>query len=71
MWFRNHSRGAYVWSQADQRICSLHALCLPTGNLEGRALLHDDWLLFLHICGFGSRGVYGELTWLRGVPNVA
>jgi hypothetical protein len=49
VWFGNHSRGANVWSQADQRIRSLHALCLPTRNLERRALLHDDWLLFLHI----------------------
>ena len=52
VWFGNHSRGADVWSQADQRIRSLHTLCLPTRDLEGRALLHDDWVLFSHICFF-------------------
>ena len=52
VWFGNHSRGADVWSQADQRIRSLHTLCLSTRDLEGRALLHDDWVLFSHILFF-------------------
>jgi hypothetical protein len=52
MWFCNHPRGAYVWSQADQCIRSLHALRLSAGDLERRAFLDDDWLLFLHLSYF-------------------
>jgi hypothetical protein len=48
MWFGNHPGGANVWSQAHQCICSLHALCLSTRDLERRALRDNDWLLFWH-----------------------
>lgn len=48
MWLRDHSRGADVRGQADQGICSLHSLRLPTRGLQRRARLHNDWLLFGH-----------------------
>lgn len=49
MWLRNHSRGADVRSQANQGICSLHALCLPSRGLQRRARLDDYWFLLGHI----------------------
>jgi hypothetical protein len=48
MRFGDHPGCADVRSQADQCICSLHALCLSPRDLERRVLPDNDWLLFWH-----------------------